>query len=93
MEFNLRFDGFAEFSKHLAGLSDFGKAMDGKIADLRFNPDDPASVEAAVTSIEAEIDRRLAPFGDNATAVAMAEDLKRRYAAGIRNVRRPPEAV
>jgi hypothetical protein len=62
MSFNVKITGLDEFQRK---LDEFQKAMhslDGTIAELRFDPKDPASVQRAVTEIEAAVDRKVAPY-------------------------------
>ena len=48
--------------------------MDGTIATLRFNADDPESVQDAIRQMEAAVDAKVAPYRGNAL-VAMRIDV------------------
>jgi hypothetical protein len=62
------------------------------VAAVRFDPNDEASIEAAIRQVNDEVDRRLLPFEGNDIVGEMADQLKasaaetiRRQAADLRN--------
>ena len=82
MKFEIK--GLDKLQRGLREASDALKALDGKIGSVHFNPNDPASVDAAISEVNAMIDDRVAPWKDNALVKQVASGLKERYAAGIR---------
>src|ERR1700691_2434456 len=67
--------GFDEFQKQLDEAIVAFKALDGEIATLNLNPDDPASIEAACRHMEDAIDARVAPYRGN----SMVEDVTTQF--------------
>jgi len=53
--------------------------LDGEITTIRFNPDDPASVEAAIADVEQTIDAKIAPYSGSAMVENLAADMKKQY--------------
>jgi hypothetical protein len=86
MSFSMKFDGLGDLAKHLEGLADFGKSMDGLKSSPEFDPNDEASIQAAIREAHAEIDHRLGPNRSNATARAIAQELKEGIEARIRSM-------
>lgn len=82
MKFEIK--GLDKLQHGLREASDALKALDGKIGTVHFKPNDPASVEAAVSEVNAMIDERISAWKDNALVKQVASGLKERYAAGIR---------
>lgn len=67
-------------------LDQFAKAigeLDGDICEVRFNPDDPASIEQAISQMEAAIDERAASFSGNELVMEMVENIKDQYREAI----------
>ena len=50
--------------------------LDGDIAQLTFNPDDPQSIDQAIQKVNAEIDRRIGIYDQNEVLVSIVEDIK-----------------
>lgn len=60
------------------------KAIDGEIAQLRFNPADPKSVEQAIAEGKAKVDEKLGRYSSNPIAKQMAEALKHKIEERVR---------
>jgi hypothetical protein len=72
--------------KLMRELEQFSKAMgelDGDICEVRFNPDDPASIEQAISEMEAAIDERAAPYHGNDLVTSTVEEMKEQYRQAI----------
>lgn len=70
------------FDKLQRDLTDAGKALealDGHVTEVRFDPDDPTSVEAAIAQTEAAIDQKIGPYRGNALVEQVAERMKGKY--------------
>jgi hypothetical protein len=68
-----------ELKKQLDDAAKALHALDGDIATLKFNPNDPSSVEAAVVEIEQTIDRKVALYRGNKMVETVIAQLKDRY--------------
>lgn len=57
--------------------------LDGEIGTVTFDPHDPASIESAISNIEALIDQKVGDYSSNAMAVSIIESLKDTYRQSI----------
>ncbi|WFU01951.1 hypothetical protein QA648_17905 [Rhizobium sp. CB3171] len=63
-------------------LKDAEKALaelDGEIGTVTFTPDDPASIENAISQIEAMIDERVGQYAANPFVAPLIEGMKEQY--------------
>lgn len=79
MKFEL--SGFDEVQRYLREIADAAKTLDGTIAELKINPDDP---EPAIRQMELAIDNRVAGLKSNPTVNQMVAAMKQQYAKQIR---------
>lgn len=75
--------GLDKLSKQLADAQKALEALDGELGTVSFNPDDPASIEAAIQSVETIIDDRLGPFASNPIIAPLAGQMKEKYREAI----------
>jgi len=87
--------GFDELQKQLRDAQSAFQSLDGTIATLRFNPNEPASVQAAIGQMESAIDERIALYRDNKLVQSVASQMKQKYREQIEEraarVRSQPE--
>jgi hypothetical protein len=76
---SLKITGLDELKKQLDDAAKALQALDGDIATLKFNPNDPSSVETAVVEMEQTIDTKVAPYRGNKMVEAIIAQLKDRY--------------
>jgi hypothetical protein len=50
--------------------------LDGEIASVKFDPDDPQSIEQAIQTLNSAIDAKIAQYSRNDMVTSMAEELK-----------------
>lgn len=67
---------FDEAQKALAEL-------DGELGTVSFNPNDPASIEAAIQNVELLVDEKLGEYSDNPIIGPLAMDMKESYRDAI----------
>lgn len=70
----------------IPGLDEAMKALeglDGELGTVRFDPDDPESIEAAIQQAEQMIDDKLADYAGNSIVGPMIEQLKSAFRQGI----------
>jgi hypothetical protein len=74
------------FESVVRELEDAQKALEeigGELGSVNFDPHDPASVEAAIQSMEALIDEKLGRYAGNSIISPLAVEMKQKYRAGI----------
>jgi hypothetical protein len=75
----LKIAGLDDFQKQLDQAAKALQSLDGEVTTLKFNPDDPASVEGAVVQMEQAIDLKIAPYRGNQIIEKIAVELKNKY--------------
>jgi len=60
------------------------QAIDGEIAELRFNPADPQSIKRAIAEGKAKVDEKLGCYSSNPIAKQMAVALKQKIEESVR---------
>lgn len=76
----------------MAELTAFVGSLENWEMDLSFDPDDPASVEAAIAAMEEAIDSRAYRFPGNDPVMDLAEQMKEQYRQAIRAQRHDDES-
>jgi hypothetical protein len=67
---------FDDASKALA-------ALDGELGTVRFDPVDPASIDAAILEVERVVDDRVGAFADNPIVRPLVAQMKEQYRKAI----------
>lgn len=81
--------GLDKLKRQLGQINEAFAAEDGKLGELRFDPKDPASIEAAIVEMEHLVDAKTSAFPGNPLLKNLAEQMKEKYRAHI--VRRAAE--
>jgi ferredoxin-fold anticodon binding domain-containing protein len=76
---SLKITGVEQLQKELDDAAKALQALDGEIAIVKYNSNDPSSVEAAVIQIEQTINAKIAPYRGNKIVESLATQLKERY--------------
>lgn len=71
--------GFEKLQRDLKNLESALSSLTGTIADLQIDPNDEASVQAAIRNMEQSIDRKVAPYGRNEMVVKITKEAKNHY--------------
>jgi hypothetical protein len=79
----LKITGLTELQQDLENAQRAFQALDGEIGSVRFDPNSPQSVEAAIVSMEALIDEKISPYRGNALVENIIPQMKERYRAVI----------
>jgi hypothetical protein len=79
----LKITGLDRLQKQLEDAQKAFGALDGELATVRFNPEEPESVEAAIRTMEAAIDTKVGPYRNNALVLSIVPQLKEKYRAAI----------
>lgn len=59
------------------------EGLDGELTTVRFDPDDPVSIEGAVCQVEQVIDERLGSYAGNSIVGPLIGELKEKYRRAI----------
>ncbi|MDO8772060.1 MAG: hypothetical protein Q7K57_25805 [Burkholderiaceae bacterium] len=78
-----KISGLDELSRQLSDANKAIESLDGELGTLSFDPDDPASIEAAIQSMEAIIEDRLGQFASNPIIAPLSENMKEKYRESI----------
>ena len=73
---SINISGLDKFQKELADLAKVLSAIDGKITNLQFDPDDPESIQAAINKMNKAIDDKVGYYKNNSIATQMIEEVK-----------------
>jgi hypothetical protein len=67
----------------LAAAGEGLKALQEEVIETGFDPDDPASVQAAIAYVEAKVDAKVAPYRGNRLVEEAADQIKAECRANI----------
>lgn len=76
MSVSIKITDLEKLQRELEDAQRAFESLDGTIATLRFNADDPESVEEAIRQMEAAVDARVAPYRGNALVSTVAQKLR-----------------
>jgi hypothetical protein len=79
----IKIDGLDKLTRTLNDAQKAIAAIDGELGAVNFNPNDPGSIEAAITQMEAMIDERLGDYASNPIIAPMMAGMKERYRDAI----------
>ncbi len=69
-------EGIDKLSKALKEAEEFASALDGTLAELSFDPEDPASIEAAIQTLHDRVDEKASRYRGNEFVEQIAGGLK-----------------
>ena len=75
--------GLDKLSSSLNDATKALEALDGELGTVTFNPNDPASSEAAIQEVERIVDERLGAYASNPIIGPLAEGMKEKYREAI----------
>lgn len=71
--------GLDKLQRELKEAEQVLKELDGELGVVNFDPHDPASIEAAIRSVECMIDDRTEEYSDNPIIGPLIEQMKESY--------------
>jgi hypothetical protein len=80
----IELSGFDELSRHLEQLAKAAEMLHGDIAQIQFDPNDPDSVQRAVTEMRAAVDAKAGEPGRSPFAKEIIEAVKDHFETAIR---------
>jgi hypothetical protein len=79
----LKITGLDKLQKELKQAEQALSELNGELAVVNFNPHEPASIEAAIQSVNRMIDNRIEPYSDNSIIGSLADQMKESYRENI----------
>ncbi|AGB43216.1 hypothetical protein Mesau_00730 [Mesorhizobium australicum WSM2073] len=79
----IKITGLDKLTKTLEQAQRALKEVDGELGTVSFDPQDPASIEAAIQAVETMIDQRLGRYETNPVIAPLIEGMKEQYRQGI----------
>lgn len=68
----LKITGLDKLQRQLQDAHTAFQALDGEVATMRFDPEKPESIEAAIRAMEAAFDKKVRPYRNNALVLSIA---------------------
>lgn len=75
--------GLDKIQKDLKDAQRALNELDGELGVVNFDPNDPASIESAIHSVNRMIDERLGKYSSNPIVAPLAEQMKEKYRESI----------
>lgn len=75
--------GLNKLQKNLKDAERALSELDGELGVVNFDPNDPASIEGAIQSVNRMIDERLGEYSSNPIVGPLAEQMKEKYRESI----------
>lgn len=75
--------GLDKLQKQLEQAQQAFAELDGDLCTVNFNPNDPASIEAAIQQVNTTIDVKISSWTDNPMVKQAAEGMKEQYREAI----------
>jgi len=79
----LKITGLDKLQKELKEAEQALSELEGELGIVNFDPHDPASIEAAIQSVNRMIDSRTEPHADNPIVGSLADQMKESYRENI----------
>jgi hypothetical protein len=84
MGFSLRLEGLDQLSEQFGGVVAALRELENRVASVRVDGNDEASIRAAIKSVDDEVDRLLLPYRANSAVAEIADEFKANAAENIR---------
>jgi len=78
-----RITGLDELSRTFKDAAKAFEGIDGELGSVSFDPNDPGSIETAITEISRIVDEKLGVYSSNPLVAQMADEMKEGYRQGI----------
>lgn len=72
----IKITGLDKLTRKMDQLARFAEEVDGELATVSFDPTDPASIEAAISEMEAAIDQKAVSYQGNDMVTDLVEQMK-----------------
>lgn len=78
-----KIDGLDKLTKQLEQAQQALEELDGELGTVNFDPNDPASIEAAIQQANATLEAKVAPWADNPLVEQMIDGMKEQFREAI----------
>lgn len=78
-----KIEGLDQLTRDLEQAQKAMEGIDGELGTVKFNPHDPASIDAAVQEVERLVDEHLGSYADNPIVGPMIDAMKEQYRTTI----------
>ncbi|MCJ9668536.1 MULTISPECIES: hypothetical protein [unclassified Neorhizobium] len=78
-----KIEGLDKLTKELKQIEKAFAEMDGELGSVKFDPEDPGSIEAAITHAEQLIDERLGSHSSNSFVASVVDQMKEQFREAI----------
>lgn len=78
-----KISGLDGLTRQLDEVQKAADALDGELAGVSFDPEDPASIDAAIVEMEQAVDARVAPWAGNPMVADLADQTKATFRQAI----------
>lgn len=75
--------GLDQLTKQLKSAQSALEELDGELGVVKFNSNDPESIEAAILAVEMMVDEKLGQYADSPIIAPLAEQMKEKYREAI----------
>jgi hypothetical protein len=79
----LKITGLDNLQRQLEDAQRAFRTLDGQLATVRFDPENPQSIEAAIRTMESAIDEKVAPYRTNPFVAPLIPEMKAKYREAI----------
>ena len=79
----IKITGLDQLSRQLTDAQKALAGLDGELGTVNFDPNDPASIETAIQSVEAIVDEKLGQYASNPIIAPLAANMKEKYRDAI----------
>ncbi len=80
---SIKITGLDKLLKDLDDAQRALRSLDGTIATLKYDPNEPASVQQAIRQMESSIESKISPWRNNQMVSKIAASLKTQYRQAI----------
>ncbi|CAD1789041.1 hypothetical protein CPBF426_28110 [Xanthomonas arboricola pv. juglandis] len=78
-----KIDGLDKLTKQLTQAQLAIEELDGEIETVKFDPNDPASIESAIHQTNTTLDAKIATWADNPLVVQLVDGMKEQFREAI----------
>lgn len=75
----LKLEGFDRLQNQLQEASTAITSLEGELGQVKFDPEDPESIETAIQQVGAIVDERLGSYSSNPIVSSISASLKEKY--------------
>lgn len=79
----IKISGLEQLSKKMDQLTKFSEEIDGEFANVSFNPNDPSSIEAAISEMEMAVDAKASSYERNDMIADLVLQIKESFRSQI----------